>query len=421
MLSSTYRLQHRDSRMFNIVFRNWYRNISSSKVRGAVDWMRKCYETLRVPHAVRIGCDINRSGNDLPSDPGIDPVIDACVDWLRHAQDKSASRDGGVAAHYSHITKWATSYPETTGYIVPTILDVAHLRDDNNAKDRAKRMLDWLVAIQFKDGGFQGGHVASSPSVPVVFNTGQILLGLAAGDREFGTFREPVERAADWLVTSQDSDGCWRRHSSPFTARGDKVYDTHAAWGLLEADSLETGRYKAAAIANVRWALTHQRENGFFDNCCLNDVSRPLTHTLGYALRGIIEAYRVTKKDEFLAASLRTANGLLRCLGQDGFLPGRVTADWRPAVDWACLTGTAQIAYCWLALYGFIGERQFLDAGRLANSFVRRTVRIDGPLESRGGVQGSYPIDGGYKRYSYISWGAKFCIDSNLLEASLGS
>ena len=79
-------------------------------------------------------------------------------------------------------------------------------------------MLDWLVSIQFPAGGFQAGRIEAQPRVPVTFNTGQILLGLAAGFAEFGdNYRDAMCRAADWLVSTQDADGCWRKFPSPFT------------------------------------------------------------------------------------------------------------------------------------------------------------------------------------------------------------
>ena len=31
----------------------------------------------------------------------------------------------------------------------------------------------------------------------------------------------------------------------------------------------------------------------------------------------------------------------------------------------------------------------------------------------RGGVKGSYPVDGGYGTYQFLNWAAKFCIDAN--------
>ncbi len=356
----------------------------------------------------------------LGPDPGIERAIDAGVAWLGRAQNRSASADGGVARHYSLLTGWGPSYPETTGYIIPTLLDYARLRSDAQTRERAKRMLDFLVSIQFPEGGFQGGSIGATPVVPVTFNTGQILLGLARGMLECGLHSEAMRRAADWLVQTQDPDGCWRRYPTPFAAPGKKTYETHVAWGLLEAARLEPGKhYAEAALANIQWALRQQRANGWFDQCCLTDPSRPLTHTLGYALRGLIEAYRFTRDDTLLQAARKTADGLLTAVREDGFLPGRLHPNWSGAVRWACLTGSVQIALCWLLLYQDTGEVRYRDAAFAATRYVRRTMRLDGPLDTRGAVKGSFPIYGPYGPYQYLSWAGKFCVDANLLERTV--
>jgi len=226
-----------------------------------------------------------------------------------------------------------------------------------------------------------------------------------------------MQRAADWLVEAQDADGCWRRYPSPFAVAGEKTYYTHVAWGLLEAARVEPTRgYAEAALANVRWALAHQRENGWFDHCCLSNAAQPLTHTIGYALRGVVEAFRYSHDSEFLAAARRTADGLLAAVRPDGALPGLLAADWSSAADWVCLTGLVQIAHSWLVLYQETDETRYRDAAFAANRYVRRTVSLDGPDDIRGGVRGSFPIDGDYGKYEYLNWAAKFLIDSLVLE-----
>jgi hypothetical protein len=354
------------------------------------------------------------------ADPGPERIIDECTAWLTRAQDRSATADGGVARHYSLLDGWAPSYPETTGYIVPTLLDYAERSGRQGIAERARRMLDWLVSIQLPEGGFQGGVVGASPLVPVVFNTGQIMIGLAAGERAFGGYRDALRRAADWLLAIQDPDGCWRKYGSPFARTGDKAYDTHVAWGLIEAARLfpEAG-YGEAALANLRWALTQQHPNGWFANCCLDRPQEPLTHTLGYALRGLVEGYRFTGDSGLLDAARRTADGLLGALDRSGRLAGRLDMRWRGTVDWVCLTGSSQIAYCWLELYRLTGDTRYVAAGELANSWVRRTVAIDGASEWRGGVKGSFPADGGYGTFQFLNWAAKFTIDANMLEQQL--
>jgi hypothetical protein len=363
----------------------------------------------------------------LPAhDPGIDRVIEEGVAWLGRAQDHSLSRDGGVARHFSLVDGWSSSYPETTGYIVPTLLAYAEQRGNvagEDARRRARRMLDWLVSIQFPSGGFPGGTIGESPAVPVTFNTGQILLGLAGGVRAFGdAYRGPMRRAADWLVETQDPDGCWRRFSTPFAKPGEKAYETHVAWGLLDAARVEGsdgGRYAGAALANVRWALGRQRPNGWFEQCCLTDESQPLTHTIGYVLRGLVEAYRFTKDQTLLEAARRTADRLLTAIDAEGFLPGRLGADWRSVVPWACLTGSVQAASCWFLLHQETGHLPYREAGRAATRYVRRTIRVDGPPETRGGVKGSFPVHGEYGAYQYLNWACKFSVDANMLERQL--
>lgn len=377
-------------------------------------------EFNRLPVAAKHAVRIDHAG--LPTfDPGPQAAIEAALGWLRHAQDRSRAADGGVARHYSLITGWGSSYPETTGYIVPTMLAQAAQRHDPDLLARGRRMLDWLVAIQYPEGGFCGGTIDQKPAVPVTFNSGQILLGLAAGAKELGdAYRIPMRKAADWLAGSLDPDGCWRRHRTPFASQDDKSYETHVSWGLFEAARVEeNSRWAEAGLRQVRWALTKQRANGWMEACCLEDPSCPLTHTLGYALRGILECWRFSRQDEFLAAARRLADGLLTAQRPEGRLPGRLWPDWSAGVSWACLTGSVQIAHCWLILYFETGEERYRDAGCAANAFVRRCVSYDGSDDIRGGVKGSFPVDSDYGRFEYLNWAAKFFIDSNQAEMDI--
>lgn len=372
---------------------------------------------LRLPAAARAEYAADR-GPPSGADPGPEAAARVCLDWLGEAQDRSKTDDGGIARHYSLISGWGASYPETTGYIIPTVLSAADRFADPDLARRGRRMLDWLVGIQFPEGGFQGGMVDQEPVVPVTFNTGQILMGLSDGARRWpDAYAGPMRAAADWLVETQDSDGCWRRHPTPFARPGEKAYETHVAWGLMEAvRTVENAGWRAAALRNVDWALTHQVENGWFDRCCLTDAEHPLTHTLGYVLRGVVEAWRLSGDARYLEAAVRTADGLLTARRPDGALPGRLGRDWSGHVGWSCLTGNLQIAACWILLHAETGRTDYRQAAMAANAYVRRTIRLTGPVETRGGVKGSYPVSGAYGRYEYLNWAAKFAVDAFFME-----
>ncbi len=358
---------------------------------------------------------------DAQREISVEAAVREALAWMERAQDYSSSEDGGVARHYSLSSGWSASYPETTGYIVPTLIAEGRARGNDVLLARARKMLDWLVSIQMPCGAFQGSTVDTSNVVPVTFNTGQILLGLAAGVAEFGReYREAMIAASDWLVGTQDPDGCWRKYPTPFAEPGEKAYETHVAWGLLEAARLEPGRgYGEAAMRNVYWALTQQNASGWFSNCCLTDPLNPLTHTIGYALRGLVEAYRFSGDPKVLQGAIKTAEGVLGALRPDGFLPGRLDRQWRGVATWSCLTGTEQIAICWLLLYRQTRDARFCDAAMAANRYVRQTVNLEGALETRGAVKGSFPVSGEYERFQYPSWACKFFIDAHSLEQKL--
>lgn len=360
--------------------------------------------------------EILRDCRGLPAgDPGAASAVEAGLAWLGRAQDRSVSRDGGVARHYGLADGWAASYPETTGYIIPTLL----ASGDPALRQRARRALDWLVGIQMEGGAYRGGVVSDPNEERVVFNTGQILLGMAAGLAVFQdtAYRHAMESAAGWLLENQHPDGSWPRFSGPYAPPGPKAYHAHVAWGLLEAARVAARRdWGEAALANVRWTIGQQRPNGWFESCCLVDERRPLTHTLGYALRGVIEAWRYGGGAEFLRAATATADGLLGALRPGGFLPGRLTEAWSAASRWSCLTGTAQISECWLLLSEATGEARYRDAAFAANRFVRRTLRLNGDPDLHGAVPGTFPVWGAYNRFVFPNWACKFMVDANRRE-----
>jgi hypothetical protein len=267
-------------------------------LKAALRPYKRTFDEWRtLPLAAKAERKRDRAGR-LHADPGPEAALVATLDWIAAAQDGSPEEDGGVARHYSLLHGWGHSYPETTGYIVPTLLDQAKRIQDSDAGravnlvTRARRMLDWFREIQYPEGGFQGGVIGQEPRLPVAFNTGQILIGLAAGCERFGdAYRIPMEKAADWLRDTLEADGCWRKHPSPFASFTEKAYDTHVSWGLLEAARVGPDNgWSKAALRQSDWALGKQRPNGWMQSCCLTHNDAPLTHTLGYCLKGFIEA-----------------------------------------------------------------------------------------------------------------------------------
>jgi hypothetical protein len=132
-----------------------------------------------------------------------------------------------------------------------------------------------------------------------------------------------------------------------------------------------------------------------------------------------VEAYLFTNDSVLLEACLRTADGILGAMEPDGRLPGRLNDNWKAAVPWVCLTGTSQIAECLFLLYGATKKEIYKKYALAANSFVRRSLKTEGPVETRGGVKGSFPVDGDYGKWQYLNWACKFMIDANRAELEI--
>ena len=150
--------------------------------------------------------------------------------------------------------RWSASYPETTGYIIPTFLALAEARAEPQARERALRMADWEGDIQMEDGAVLSG-VLGTPRGPAVFNTGQALFGWIAAFEASGNERyaSAARAAAEWLVSHQDPDGAWRRDLSAMTSAPVHTYNNRCSWALAVRGERPRGRaFPAGGAAEQR-------------------------------------------------------------------------------------------------------------------------------------------------------------------------
>lgn len=346
--------------------------------------------------------------------------LQVTMSWLSAAQDATA--DHGVSAFYDMRNgSWAPSYPETTGYIIPTFFEYAARYDSETYRERASRMADWLLPLQLESGAFPIGPLWPDwERVPIVFDTGQILQGLVRAFIETSRqeYLASANRAGNWLVDIQAADGCWRK----FTSQGHvHVYNVRTAWALLQLSQVtQDERQLVSAIRNLEWALTQQAEDGWYRNAGFTPDEDPLTHTIVYTIEGVLESGFLLDDGRLIDSARRAADSLLKCQGRDGYLRARYGVGWKSQTDWSCLTGNAQMALVWQRLYQHTGEHAYLQAATTANHYLKQRQARHSDLSGvAGGVAGSFPIYGGYEPYRNLNWAAKFFADSLLLAERL--
>lgn len=353
--------------------------------------------------------------------------IKTALEWLCLAQDKTG--DGGVAAWYSPLIGWASSYIETTGYIIDTFLNCAEFFKDKSLAERAMNMADFIINNQHESGGYRT-HTRKQKevSLPTVFNTGQDLLGLTniykltAGKE----YLESFVRAANFLCNIQEKNGSWIKFQYGETSH---IYDTRVAWGLLKVYQItKDKKFKLSAVKNLEWAVKYQKANGWFQNAELPPPNPkfPYTHTISYTIEGFLFSGIILKEKKWVKTAQKAADQMLQYFGKNHFLPGTFDSNWKSEDKYTCLTGNAQISVVWLTLYKITKDKKYLSAAKKMNQYLKLTQDITTKNKNmRGAIKGSFPIYGdilkitGYCRMTYLNWATKFFIDALLLEQEL--
>ena len=397
----------------------------------AADQTRRRFAMLRQPEnrvfARVVRSDLSRFLFDSiePLDGQTQERARAAVEWILRAQE--AGGDGGVALGYfpCDVEKgWRPSYPETTGYIISSLLEYTLRFQESAVGVKALRMAEWEIETQMPSGAVQGGPVCPpEKQTPTAFNTGMVLDGWVSA-YNFNhdiRFLEAARRAADWLVSDLDGEGYFRTNGQ-FVAPGlIKTYNVLCAWAMHRlGDLVPNACYRSTAVRIVEAAIRKQQPNGWFADNCLTRPEAPLLHTIGYTLQGVLEVGIAARRDDFVEASRRGVDGLLPQITSKGRIPGRFFQDWEPACFSSCLTGTAQLAIVCYRLYEHSGQRSYWNAAeRLLNYLKQVQVLDSGNPALDGALPGSFPLFGGYMTAGYPNWATKYLLDALLLQDRL--
>ena len=299
---------------------------------------------------------------------------------------------------------WAPSYPETTGYLIPTLIRAAYQTGDEELLNFAESCADWLVEIQSSDGWFYSG--IDEKNGPSVFNSAMILHGLTAALREFHkpAYEAALSSTINWLLGVQEYDGRFLRYA--YSHEFQPAYYTRVVWALLDANSmLMNSELEASAVKLARSLSKHFSDHGLF-NAGFHPHKPAFLHTIAYAFRGAIECGKHFSEplDHFNLGGLYK---IIEDVKRKGRWPGAISNDGVPDYSFRCLTGEAQMSV--------LLSRMPIPENDLALHTVRTLITEQKQYGwARGGIAGSNPFYGPYMRLRYPVWAAKFFTDSIL-------
>jgi hypothetical protein len=349
------------------------------------------------------------AGGNAPQD-AVESVRTAAR-WLCAAQD--ATDCDGISRAYSMRNGWELPYPETTGYIIPTFLELDLLLPELKLAERAWRAGHWLAEVQFDSGAICSKQYRPGNTKPSVFNTGMVLHGWVSllEARHDERIRSAACRAVKWLVEEQEGDGSWSRNAFNGIPH---VYYTMVDWALVRyALRFDDAAAKAAAVRHLEWTLSNQRANGWYDRCWFHVGDAVTTHTISYTTQGLVESARLLGEGRYIESARRGTIELLRCFEASGTLPGTFDDTWQPTAEWECCTGNAQTSLVWQALGAATGDASWNEGARKLNSHLLAYQKVRSRLPGiDGAIPGSWPISGGYDPYAFPNHAAKFHIDA---------
>ncbi len=371
------------------------RNKQSSNQLSPLNWL----DLLQT-----IGQDFLQFSNPVCDDQ---KHLQASIDWLLLAFNRVHKQ--GFSAGYSLKIGWKTPYPETTGYIIPTLLNFANWSDYRRTEIIAACITsgEWLLTQQKSNGSFWGYNL----EIPIVFDTGQIIFGLCAlyQHTKADKYLDAARRAADWLVKIQNDDGSWTHHTYNSLPH---AYHSRVAWSLLELNRIShSHHYVEAATKNLDWVTRQMQTNGWFNHFSFFQEDQSVLHTIAYTLRGLLESGLILDEMKYVLAAKQAADQLLTTADR-GILSGFYNRNWEPVDRAHCLTGLAQMGIVWLGLFEYTADGRYADSATKIIHYLKSRQKIrSANVSIRGALAGSFPIWGRYIPFIYPNWSVKFFID----------
>ncbi len=332
------------------------------------------------------------------------------IRWL----EKSIIRGKGGAASYFGLDGWGAPYPETTGYIIETLLNYSYYFKNNQLKSLAINCADWLCNVQRQDGAFPGG--VGTKGNPIIFDTAQILFGLSAiyevtNEKKYLL---TMERAVQWLLEAQEQDGSWQQFA--YQEGHPPTYYTRVIWAILATNQVFQNNFitekMRIALRYYEKKITKQNSVsgwGFLQN------EKAFTHTIAYTLEGFLESALLLKELDTLDKTELICKEIMNLYHKKGKIAGRYDEFWKGDYSFLCVTGNAQLSIIFARLFQITGSEVYkYFAFCLFESIANSQCKIPIPA-LRGAIPGSKPLWGTYMRFRFPNWAAKFYLDAYLI------
>ena len=261
------------------------------------------------------------------------PSLTRAADWLQKREIRRAG-DWSVKRPWIQPSGWAFEfqndwYPDIDDTAM-VLLAFPHMKASDTKAQSAtrKRALDWLIAMQSKDGGFAAFDVDNNweilTHVPFADHnamldptcadiTGRTLEALAA--QGFDRDSAPCRRAIDYLIRTQLADGSWY-------GRWGVAYIYGTCFALRGLRAMNEDDHEPHIQRANEWLRSIQNPDGGWGESCAsydNDIYTPAESTpsqTAWALMGLMAG-----GDTYSSSVLQGVEYLIHTQAEDGTWP----------------------------------------------------------------------------------------------------
>jgi len=331
-------------------------------------------------------------------------ALRASLGWLK--QSIAINNNRGSSAHKNIWGKWGSVYPETTGYLIPSLVKASVLLDDQVLFNTATSQVDFLLSLQNGDGSYPQ---SLENKKPFVFDTAQILLGLLQFNEAQPNpllFKKNILSHL-WLLEQINIEGRFISHT--FKEKYSPSYFSRVVWPMLMIEQDQTS-FNSTTMAALDFITSKQNENLSFVDWSFDGSLFAFTHTIIYTLRGLWECALLTKNTSLETKVLKTIKHINKRTVEKKRFAGSFNQAWDGDYSFICAAGHAQFALLNLLCYKNYQDKSFLKSIEILLMPLIKVQKRGGP--NSGAISSSIPIYGKYQRFKYTNWTQKFFVDA---------
>lgn len=334
--------------------------------------------------------------NQLGSHQKLNKILTSNLTWIH--KSFIVNNNSGSSAYSTLLNNWSEPYPETTGYLIPVLLQAEQHFPKLGFRDLAFNQINF-----FKNHLSNNGGIGLQDKVYFFDNT-QILLGLVAlyKEEQNDALYNIIDSIYNWSISLIDNNGCVSDYN--FKKAYTPAYYLRSVWALLLTEKT-LGRDHDATIRLLSKLLSYKTHNSAFENWSFDGDSFAFTHSIVYCYRGLWESALILDRKDLQEKAIQSIESLVKRIKIDpcGFA-GRYNQQWKPDHSFICTAGNAQLALLLLSINKHTQSEFFLH---IVPELLRPLVQSRW-MGHYNALPSSLPIWGKYQRFRFTNWTQKF-------------